>query len=155
MNRRDFLRTTGLATAGATMLPSYLYALSPEVRKTIRVGFIATGLRGQNHLELMLERDDVEFVTLADPQARMLASAVGMIAKSGKKKAKTYGNGPKDYLNMLAKERLDAVFVSSPWEWHRDHGVAALAAGVAVAMEVSGAINLKDCWDLVEASERN
>lgn len=155
MNRRDFLRTTGLATAGAAMLPSYLYALSPEVRKTIRVGFIATGLRGQNHLELMLQRDDVEVVALADPQAHMLASAVSMIAKSGKKVAKTYGNGPNDYLNMLEKERLDAVFVSSPWEWHRDHGVAALQAGVAVAMEVSGAINLKDCWDLVEASERN
>ena len=73
----------------------------------------------------MLQRDDVEVVALADPQAHMLASAVGMIAKSGKKAAKTYGNGPKDYLNMLAKERLDAVFVSSPWEWHRDHGVAA------------------------------
>ena len=95
MNRRDFLRTTGFATAGAAMLPSYLYALSPEVRKTIRVGFIATGLRGQNHLELMLQRDDVEVVALADPQAHMLASAVGMIAKSGKKRQRPMAMGPR------------------------------------------------------------
>ena len=154
MNRRDFLRTTSIATAGATLLPSYLYALAPEVKPILRLGFIATGLRGQNHLELMLQRSDVEIVALADPQAHMMASALDMVAKAGRKAPKVYGNGPEDYRRMLEKERLDAVFVSSPWEWHRDQGVAALNAGVAVAMEVGGAVSLQECWDLVEASER-
>ncbi|MFZ9777562.1 MAG: Gfo/Idh/MocA family protein, partial [Schleiferiaceae bacterium] len=154
MHRRDFLRTTGLAVAGASILPHFAYALTPNQQPKLRLGFIATGLRGQNHLELMLQRSDVEVVALADPQAHMLQQALAMVQKSGKKAPKAYGNGPQDFRRMLEKERLDAVFVSSPWEWHREHGIAALEAGVAVAMEVGGALSIQECWDLVDASER-
>ncbi|MGA1364443.1 MAG: twin-arginine translocation signal domain-containing protein, partial [Schleiferiaceae bacterium] len=62
MHRRDFLRTTGLAVAGASILPHFAYALTPNQQPKLRLGFIATGLRGQNHLELMLQRSDVEVV---------------------------------------------------------------------------------------------
>jgi hypothetical protein len=82
-------------------MPSYLYALAPEVKPILRLGFIATGLRGQNHLELMLQRSDVEIVALADPQAHMMASALDMVAKAGRKAPKVYGNGPEDYRRML------------------------------------------------------
>jgi predicted dehydrogenase len=151
MERRHFLRTAGIAAAGAALLPSVAYGFSAPGRERIRVGFIATGLRGQNHLELMLQRSDVEVAAVADPQAHMLRHALEMVEKSGKKAPKAYGNGPQDFRRMLEKERLDAVFVSSPWEWHREHGIAALEAGVAVAMEVGGALSVQECWDLVDA----
>ncbi len=154
MERRDFIRTAGIAVAGSALLPSFAYGITPVGRDRIRVGLIATGLRGQNHLELMLQRNDVEVVALADPQAHMLQQALAMVQKSGKNAPKAYGNGPQDFRRMLEKERLDAVFVSSPWEWHREHGIAALEAGVAVAMEVGGALSIQECWDLVDTSER-
>lgn len=46
---------------------------------------------------------------------------------------------------MLKDKNIDAVFVSSPWEWHHEHGVAAMKAGKVVGMEVSGAITLDEC----------
>lgn len=153
MNRRSFLRTAGLATAGAALLPSLAYGWTDLGRDRLRIGFIATGLRGQNHLELMLQRSDVEVVALADPQAHMMEQALELVRKAGKTRPKVYAEGPHDYLRMLERERLDAVFVSSPWEWHRAHGLAALEAKVAVAMEVGGALSVQECWDLVDASE--
>ncbi|MEY4650565.1 MAG: hypothetical protein RJA06_638, partial [Bacteroidota bacterium] len=83
MERRHFLRTAGIAAAGAALLPSVAYGFSAPGRERIRVGFIATGLRGQNHLELMLQRSDVEVAAVADPQAHMLRHALEMVEKSG------------------------------------------------------------------------
>ncbi|MEY4460758.1 MAG: hypothetical protein RL429_747, partial [Bacteroidota bacterium] len=45
------MRTAGIAAAGAALLPSFAYGMAPVGRDRIRVGLIATGLRGQNHLE--------------------------------------------------------------------------------------------------------
>lgn len=131
-----------------------LKAFAPVQKNKIRLGFIAVGLRGQTHLEEMCKRDDVEIVAMADPDKKMMAMAQSKVLKYKRKAPKEYTNGPYDYRNMLKQTDIDAVFVSSPWEWHLPHGVEAMEAGKAVAMEVSGAVQLQDCWDFVNASEK-
>ena len=60
-----------MAGAGLTILPSgVLFAKETEPR--VRVGFIGVGLRGQNHLDLALRRNDVEVVAICDVQQRMI-----------------------------------------------------------------------------------
>lgn len=132
-----------------------LKAYAEEQQTKVRLGFIAVGLRGQTHLEEMLKRQDVEIVAFADPDKKMMAAAQALVLKYKRKAPKEYSNGPHDYKNLLKHTDIDAVFISSPWEWHLPHGVEALEAGKAVAMEVSGAIKLQDCWDYVNASEKN
>jgi predicted dehydrogenase len=46
------------------------------------------------------------------------------------------------------------VIVATPWEWHARQGVAAMKAGKPVGMEVCGATDLQECWELVEAHEQ-
>ena len=84
MHRKDFLKATGLTAAALTVMPSTsVFALGDKSK--VKVGIIGVGLRGQNHLDLLLRRDDVELVAICDIDERMLAASKEMITKSGKK----------------------------------------------------------------------
>ncbi|HFK5580883.1 Gfo/Idh/MocA family protein [Elizabethkingia anophelis] len=153
-NRRNFIKTSSMAGMGALIPSGSLFNIFDFNPKKVRIAFIAVGLRGQTHVENMARRDDVEVVAFADPDPYMVGRAQEILKKNGKKPAKVFGNGNYDYKNMLKDKNIDAVFVSSPWEWHHEHGVAAMKAGKVVGMEVSGSITLDECWDYVKVSEQ-
>src|SRR5688572_1121441 len=89
MNRREFVRNSGITAAAATILPNNsLFAAS--VAGKVKVAMIGVGLRGQNHLSLLLKRDDVDLVAICDVDERMLTSAKAIIAKSGKPMPKIF-----------------------------------------------------------------
>ena len=71
MNRKDFIKTTGLATGSFAVAPvNGLFANSTEPK--VKVGLIGVGLRGQNHLDLLLRRNDVDVIAVCDIDDRML-----------------------------------------------------------------------------------
>jgi len=152
MNRRQFINQSILA--GAAVSLANIQSFAEEKKTKVRLGFIAVGLRGQTHLEEMAKRNDVEIIAFADPDKNMMARAQSILRKYNHKEAKEFTNGPYDYRNLLKRDDIDAVFVSSPWSWHLPHGVEALEAGKIVGMEVCGADKLQDCWDYVNASEK-
>lgn len=153
MNRRTFVRKTSTALTGALILPGSRFQFRPHQPRRVRIGLIAVGLRGQVHLEEMLKRSDVDVIAMADPDARMMADAQARIAKAGRATAEAYTQGDYDYRRMLQRSDIDAVIVSSPWEWHLRHGTDAMRAGKIVGMEVSGAISLEECWTYVKTYE--
>lgn len=155
LDRRKFLKQSLLAGTAVSLSLSDLKAYTEEKKKKVRLGFIAVGLRGQTHLEEMLKRNDVDIIALADPDKNMMAMARSLVLKYNRKAPLEFVNGPYDYRNLLKRDDIDAVFVSSPWEWHLPHGTEAMQAGKIVAMEVCGAGKLQDCWDFVDASEKN
>jgi len=152
--RRQFIQQTSAASlalgASLTSLKSFA---SASVNK-VRIGIIGVGMRGQNHLEMMLNRADVEVIAMADPSPIMMATAQQQITKSGKKAAVEYGKGNLDYKNLLKRDDIDAVIIATPWEWHIPQAIDALNAGKIPGVEVCGAIKLQDCWDIVNASEK-
>ncbi|MEP6734059.1 MAG: Gfo/Idh/MocA family oxidoreductase [Chryseolinea sp.] len=152
-SRRGFLRKSAMV-AGALTFSDQLITYAGEVKSKVRLGMIAVGLRGQDHLLEMLKRNDVEIVAMADPDKSMMAMAQDLVKKYGKKAAVEYTNGPNDYRNLLKRTDIDAVLVASPWEWHLQHGIDAMEAGKIVGMEVCGAIKLQDCWDFVKTHEK-
>ena len=154
MHRREFIRDTARAGIALSLFNSSLTGLTIEKKNSVRIGMIAVGLRGQLHLSEMLKRSDVEVVALADPDKRMMGMAQQLVKQYHKKPPAEYTNGPHDYKKLLARTDIDAVFISSPWEWHIPQGIDAMNAGKIVGMEVCGAIKLKDCWDIVDAYEK-
>ena len=48
---------------------------------------------------------------------------------------------------------IDAVIIASPWEWHTVQAVAAMKAGKTPAVEVCGASDIQECWELVNTSQ--
>jgi predicted dehydrogenase len=55
---------------------------------------------------------------------------------------------------MLDKEKLDEVIIASYWELHASMGLFAMEKGVYPGIEVSIALTVDHCWQLVETSER-
>jgi hypothetical protein len=156
LHRRTFLKNTMAAGVGLTLLdtPSRLFA---NVKKEkVRMGLIGVGARGQGHLELCLNRADVEVVAIADPDTNWaIPGARKLIDRiyGSKRKVAEYTNGPEDFHNLLKRDDIDAVIIATPWEWHTPQAVAAMKAGKTPAVEVCGATDVAECWQLVNVSE--
>ncbi|MFN9950767.1 MAG: Gfo/Idh/MocA family protein [Bacteroidota bacterium] len=154
INRRKFIRQTGMASIAGAYSLSSIRAFAASQKDRVRIGIIGTGMRGQNHIEMMLERSDVDITALADPDPRMLADALALIQKAGKPVPATYPKGNYDYKNLLQRADVDAVIIATPWEWHVPQAIDSLQAGKIPGVEVCGALRLQDCWDIVNASEK-
>ncbi len=153
MKRRTFISRSTVFTAGALVLPNSLFSFGSNTNSKVRIGFIAVGYRGQTHVSEMLKRNDVEIVAIADPDERMIERTQQLIEKSTGNRVTAYTKGDFDYRNLLSRSDIDAVFVSSPWEWHLQHGTESMKAGKIVAMEVCGAMKLEDCFEYVKTYE--
>lgn len=155
MNRRNFVKNTGLAAAAFSILPSS-QLFSQNVKSKVRLGIIGVGLRGQNHLDLALKRSDTEVVAICDISERMLNDSLEMIKKSGKPTPKVFKGDVNAWKKLLEVKDLDGVIIATPWEWHAPMIIGSLEAGVKyVGSEVILGITLQDHWDVIHAAERH
>lgn len=154
MKRNEFIKNTGLAAASFTLLPATnFFSLNADPK--VRIGVIGTGLRGQNHLDLLLRRDDVELVAICDIDERMIKSSKELITKSGKKMPQIITGGDYAWKKLLEIKGLDGVIIATPWEWHKQMVIGSLEAGIPyVGTEVVLGITLQDHWDVVQAAEK-
>jgi predicted dehydrogenase len=155
MNRKEFIKTSGLAALSLATAPAEaLFAQSSEGK--LAIGIIGVGLRGQDHLDLLLRRSDVEVVAICDIDDRMLGMAKEIITKAGKKMPEIFTGNPQAWRKMLNKKNLEAVVIATPWEWHKDMIIESLESGIRyVGSEVCLGITLQDHWDVVHAAEKN
>jgi predicted dehydrogenase len=153
MNRRNFVKSTGIAAAAFSILPaSQLFAQQQK----IRIAIIGVGLRGQNHLELLLLRNDVEVVAICDINERMINDALELVKKSGKATPKVFKGDVNAWKKLLELKDLNGVIIATPWELHAPMIISSLEAGVKyVGTEVILGITLQDHWDVVKAAERH
>jgi predicted dehydrogenase len=153
MNRRTFVKNTGLATAGFAILPSRsLFSRDTPVK----LGFIGVGLRGQNHLDNILHRKDTEITAICDVDDYMLERSLSLIKKAGKPQPKIFKGDPYAWKKLLELKELDGVIIATPWEWHAQMIIGAADAGIKyIGTEVMLGITLQDHWDVVKAAERN
>src|SRR5215217_6259538 len=155
MKRREFLRNTGLTAAGITIIPEKtIFAGTADTK--VKLAIIGVGLRGQNHLDLLLKRNDVELVAICDVEPKMLTTAKAMIAKSGKPMPKIFTGDDSAWKKVLELKGLQSVLIATPWELHKEMIIKSVEAGIKyVATEVMLGITLQDHWDVVQAAEKH
>ncbi|MDR6737367.1 Gfo/Idh/MocA family oxidoreductase [Sphingobacterium sp. 2149] len=151
MDRRNFIRSTAITTAGIGVLSST--DLFAQTNGKIKIGFIGVGLRGRNHVQIALNRDDLEIVAICDTQEESLAQCRKQFSAKGTKLPKEYTGGKEAYKKMLSNEKLDAVIIATPWQFHKDQAIDAMKAGLYVGCEVIAGLTVQDHWDVVKASE--
>jgi predicted dehydrogenase len=151
--RRDFIKTTATATAGFSILSSSTL-FSKDKDNKVKLGIIGVGFRGQGHLELALNRADVEVVAICDVQQRMIDLSLSIIEKSKKPKPQIILDGPYGYKKLLDNKEIDAVIIATPWEWHTVMCIDAMNAKKYVGCEVITGMTVEECWELVHTSER-
>ncbi|MFN0122352.1 MAG: Gfo/Idh/MocA family oxidoreductase [Blastocatellia bacterium] len=149
INRRDFVKTTAGATAGALGFNTTKYAGSPN--GTIRVGVVGLKGQGWSHTSNYLKMPNVQVAALCDIDDAQFARHTGAIEKSGK------GGKPtiyKDIRKLLEDKSIDAISVATPNHWHSLMGIWALQAGKDIYLEKPCSQSYWEGKQLVAASKK-
>ncbi|MFC4721061.1 Gfo/Idh/MocA family protein [Geojedonia litorea] len=153
-SRRDFVKQSAILGAGITLAPQFTFSSNLKSNsEKLKVALIGVGLRGTNHLNNLLLRDDVSITAICDIDDRRIAIALDLITKAKQPKPKLFGKNDYDYRNLLDLKEVDAVIISTPWLWHTRMAKDAMLAGKYAGVEVSAANTMEECWDLVNTHE--
>jgi predicted dehydrogenase len=154
-NRRTFLKTTAAAGAGLFVAPQIAKTapLKNSNDGAVNIAFIGVGGRGRGHVKRAASTVGVNVTAFCDIDPSAVESTKKILADLGKPEAAVYSDGEYAFLEMLKRDDIDGVIISSPWLWHTRMAVATMKAGKYAALEVSAANTLEECWDLVNTSE--
>lgn len=121
--------------------------------KTVRVGFVGLGMRGPSAVEDFCLIPGVEIVALCDYVEARAAKQNETLRKHGLAPAAVY-YGEKGYENLCRRNDIDLVYIATDWEHHAVVAKCAMENGKNVADEVPSAMNLEECWQLIDLAEQ-
>ena len=167
MNRRDFLKGTAWMGAAAMAAGCQMnrfgfgqggqmqdYAFQKLKGKNVRVGCIGVGPRGTAAVHRVSMIPGVEIVALCDKNPAAVEQNLKWLADS------KYRTVPKKYIGDEAYKELcdfgdcDVVYCATPWALHQPVALRGLLGGKIALVEVTSALTVDECWELVEASEK-
>lgn len=151
VSRRDFISKSSLGAGLVLGAPAILKAKEPGAPSDdIRVGFIGCGKQHEVLYHAMKNIPGIHYVAAADIMKDRLGRTYGAISGSFDTKIKRYLHAEE----MLEKEELDAVFVSTPDFWHAPHTIMALEAGCHVYCEKMMSNTIDGARSMVAAMDR-
>jgi predicted dehydrogenase len=153
ISRRGFIEKGTIAAMGLTVLPSGLIS-NGMTKKPVRIGMIGTGNRGTGHVGTLLDIEGTELVAVCDLTLSKANNAADICQKAGKTRPKVYCGDENTWKEMLDKEKLDCVIISTYWDSHAPIALYAMNRGVYPGIEVPAALTVDDTWQLVETSEK-
>ena len=121
--------------------------------KTVRVGFVGLGMRGPSAVEDFCLIPGVEIVALCDYVEARAAKQNETLRKHGLVPAAVY-YGEKGYEDLCRRNDIDLVYIATDWEHHAVVAKCAMENGKNVADEVPSAMNLEECWQLIDLAEQ-
>lgn len=162
MERRDFMKNSSAAIAGAiivpTIVPSTVFGKNAPGNK-INVAQIGFGRIAMTHdLAETLKYDQARIIAVADLDSNRAAKGKQFIEdfyskKTGSKDAvnvKAYG----DYREMLLNKDIDAVMISTPDHWHSQPAIEAALAGKDVYLQKPTSLTIAEGRMLVDVVKR-
>ena len=154
-SRRHFIKKSAIAGAGIVLLPNFSFGNTVlDNKEKLKIGLIGLGLRGTNHLNNLLLREDVIINAICDIDSNRNEIALNIIKEAKKTKPQVFDKNEYAYRNLLDLENVDAVIISTPWLWHARMSKDAMLAGKYTGVEVSAANTMEECWDLVNIHEK-
>ena len=169
MDRRGFLKAaTVTAAAGLTAActtsnnqftpakqqgKSVIGLIAPKM-DVVRVGFIGVGQRGYGHVKRMSHIEGAEIVAICDNHQEVLDRSAKFLTDNGHKQPALYGNGEYAYREMLGRQDIDIVIISTPWKWHAPMAIESMESGKHAFVEVPLATTVEEMWEIVNTAER-
>ena len=118
--------------------------------KKVKLGVIGLGNRGTGLLTPILACEEAEIVALCDVYEDRIENAKSIVCgKRAGAKVNIYTN----YKDLISDNEVEAVLIASSWDEHTRMAVDCMRAGKYTALEVAGAYDLEDCWQLVRVYE--
>jgi hypothetical protein len=176
-NRRGFIKLAGIAGAGIftgcsrqVESTDNKYAANPFPQtysqrfnmsgyaapklETVRIGFIGIGNRGSSQVRKLASIEGVEIKAVCDIIPERAAKGVELV-KDYNQKPDSYSGSEDEWKKVCDRKDIDLVYLSTPWPLHTPMAVYAMEHEIHVATDRPAATTIKDCWRLVETSERN
>ncbi len=125
---------------------------TPKIQ-TVRVAFVGLGMRGPGAVERWTHIPGVEIVALCDYERDRAEANQGFLKKAGLAPATIY-SGAEGYKELCKRSDIDLVYVATDWDHHFPVAKCALENGKNTAIEVPSAMNLEQCWELINLSEK-
>ena len=116
----------------------------------VNIGVIGLGQRGSGLLDTILAIKEARVVAVSDIYEDRRAAAAEKVEKKYGEKPAAYA----DYREMLSDKNVAAVLITAGWEEHIRIAVESMRAGKITAMEVGGAYDVEECWELVRTYEQ-
>ena len=115
----------------------------------LKVGVIGLGGRGIGNLRTILNCDETDIVAVCDVYQDRCEQARDIVKERRGNTPTTY----LDYTDLINDKEVECVVICSSWDEHTRMAVACMKAGKPVGVEVAGAYDLEDCWQLVRTYE--
>lgn len=122
--------------------------------QVVRVGFVGLGMRGPGAVERFTHIQGTEIVALCDYEQKRAENCQKFLQNACLPEADVY-SGAEGYKALCEREDIDLVYIAADWDHHFPIAEYALQHGKNVAIEVPSAMNLEQCWKLIDLSEKN
>ncbi len=142
LSRRRFLQVAGAALAAPLVLPSRILGTRAPSR-TLAIGVIGCGRQGTGDFKQVIEvglgaEVPARVVAVCDLDESRALAARAVIGDIYSKKVGAGDHRPaifRDYRELLAKDGLDAVVISTPDHWHALNAIAAAEAKKGIYLQ--------------------
>lgn len=127
--------------------------LTAPKMKCVRVGFVGLGMRGPGAVLRFCNIPGVEVVALCDYEENRAEACQKYMKDMGLAPAAIY-SGEKGYEQLCLRSDIDLVYIATDWDHHFPVAKFAMEHGKHTAIEVPSAMNLEQCWALINLSEQ-
>ena len=149
-SRRKFLKSTAMAIGFPTIIPASALGKNGAVAPSNRIvmGGIGIGPRGRQVLTCFLSQPDVQFVAIADVQEARRETVRRMANRK-------YGNEDcykcSDMFEILGRDDIDAVQITTGDHWHALGTILASKAGKDVYAEKPCSMTIRETQEVADA----
>lgn len=127
--------------------------LTAPALDTVRVGIVGLGMRGSDAVIRYTYVPWTKINAICDYEVDRTKASADALQKRGLPRPAEY-SGEEGYKELCEREDIDLVYICTDWIHHTPIALYAMEHGKHVAIEVPSATTLKECWDLVNTSER-
>jgi len=180
MNRKEFLRATGMAglgawwagRVGANVDPLSAEDLGGRVRRAgidgsdmdlaaepiarVRVAVVGCGNRGETLIDMLrwlTEQGHCEITAVVDQDGAKVDRAAEQVRAFQGAEPRKFGGSTEVWKEAMGVGVADLALICTPWEMHVPMALEAMRNGLHVASEVPLAYKVEDCLALVRTCE--
>lgn len=132
---------------------THVVGLTAPKMNVVRVAFVGLGMRGPGAVERFTYIPGVQIVALCDYEKERAEACQRFLRKASLPQAAIY-SGEKGYEELCLRDDIDLVYIATDWDHHFPVAKFAMEHGKHTAIEVPSAMNLEQCWELIDLSEK-